>query len=139
VIIRVNRGSDAVDYELDVDSLSVRDAEVVESMGGGVWDTYREWIARLRDGNIRALHVAAWHVLREESPRPSMDDLYALPVTAFQVDVIGSTERDRATERILSGEITGEAKDFWVDVLGFDPVGGSPKASPSDSPKPVNG
>lgn len=67
--------TDSNEYLLKPERLSSIEAEMVEPLGDGQWETYDEWWKLLEKRHRRAMRVALWVCLHRDNPSLQLDDV----------------------------------------------------------------
>lgn len=107
-------------------------AETIETLGGDIWATWREFGQAWLAGKHRARRAALWTALRATaSPHAPSTFAEFLPRPDQLAVTLGDTEIEALRRRVIAGEITDpDQRAAIVDLLGEDPAP-APKAPPS--------
>lgn len=67
--------TESTEYPLRPARLSSEEAELIEPLGNGEWETYDEWWAKLDKRHRRAMRVGLWVCLRRTDPGIQLEDV----------------------------------------------------------------
>ena len=61
-------GKEAQSWEFDPDQLDNLESEMIELVGGEMWESYAQWWWLTTRGNVRATRALLWTLLRRAKP-----------------------------------------------------------------------
>lgn len=143
--------SDQQEFIFRPGELTNAEAEMIEDVGGGAWDTWEEFSRKFMLGGVRALRAGLWVCLRKQNPRLRFVDV------SFRIDQVECDLEDDEAQRLRDSidtneDLTGEEREQVLEILDqggitqaskqlgdldrviAEPVGKEPLAdSPTDS------